>query len=139
MIQNTGGNKLTDFNGNLHITVYDKKTNITTYGTEGGPPFTFSLRNNFLFDGSASVTSGDWSVSFVVPKDISYQYDFGKISVYAEKNATLTDAGGFYSNVIIGGTDPNAPADNTPPVIHLDMNDEPSNFGGLTVQNEIVE
>jgi hypothetical protein len=132
VIQTTGGTKLTDFTGNLHITVYDKKTNITTYGTEGGPPFTFSLRNNFLFDGSASVTNGDWSVSFVVPKDISYQYDFGKISVYAEKNATLTDAGGYYTNVIIGGTDPNAPVDNTPPVIHLYMNDESFVFGGIT-------
>jgi hypothetical protein len=137
VIQNTSGTKLTDFNGNLHVTVYDKKSNITTYGTEGGPPFTFSLRNNFLFDGSASVTNGDWSVSFVVPKDISYQYDFGKISVYAEKNATLTDAGGFYTNVIIGGTDPNAPADNTPPGIHLYMNDESFVFGGLTDKNAL--
>ncbi|HVD97523.1 MAG TPA: type IX secretion system sortase PorU [Cytophagaceae bacterium] len=131
-VRNKLGAKLTNFNGKLNITVYDKKTNVSTYGTEGGPVFTFSVRNNFLFDGNASVSNGDWSVSFVVPKDISYQYDFGKISVYAEKDGSLDDAGGYYSNVIIGGTDPNAPADNTPPQIHLYMNDESFVFGGIT-------
>lgn len=131
-IRNSMGAKLTGFNGKLNITVYDKKSILNTYGTEGGPVFNFELRNNFLFDGNASVTNGDWSVSFVVPKDISYQFDFGKISVYAQKDASLEDAGGFYTNVIIGGTDPNAPADNTPPRIRMFMNDESFAFGGLT-------
>jgi hypothetical protein len=120
------------FNGNIHITVYDKRTSITTYGTEGGPTYTFTLRDNVLFDGNATVKNGKWSVYFVVPKDISYQYDFGKISMYAEKSGTLTDAGGYYANIVIGGTDPNAPADNTPPVIKMYMNDESFVYGGIT-------
>ena len=120
------------FNGQIHVTVFDKKTSITTFGTEGGPTFTFGLRNSALFDGNATVSNGKWSVSFVAPKDISYQYDFGKISMYAEKTGTLTDAGGYYTNIIIGGTNLNAPLDNTPPVIKLYMNDESFVFGGMT-------
>jgi hypothetical protein len=131
-IQNTSGTKLTGFSGVLQLTVYDKKTNITTYGTEGDAPYTFSVRNNFLFDGSATITNGDWSVSFVVPKDISYEYDFGKISVYGQRTGSQEDAGGAYANVIIGGTDTNAPADNTPPRVQVYMNDESFVFGGLT-------
>ena len=125
----------TSFNGQLDIAVYDKKSSVTTYGTEGDSPFTFTVRNSVLFDGTATVKNGKWSVNFVVPKDISYQYDFGKISIYAKKTGTLTDASGYYSNIVIGGTDPNAPADNTPPRIKLYMNDESFVFGGVTGQN----
>ncbi len=136
-IRNSLGAKLTGFNGTLNITVFDKKIKINTYGTEGSPVFTFDTRNDFLFDGNASVSNGDWSISFVVPKDISYQFDFGKISVYARREGSLQDAGGFYSNVIIGGTDPNAPVDNTPPAIRMFMNDESFVFGGLTGNDAI--
>ncbi|HSZ25124.1 MAG TPA: type IX secretion system sortase PorU, partial [Cytophagaceae bacterium] len=128
---------LTDFSGKLNVTVFDKKSNITTPGGSGGPPFTFTIQNNALFEGLASVTNGTWTVSFIVPKDISYQYDFGKISLYAEKNATLVDAGGYYTNVIIGGTNPNAPIDVTPPTIKLYMNDLTFVYGGLVDANAL--
>ena len=74
-----------------------------------------------MFNGKASVVNGLWSISFVVPKDISYQFDFGKISAYAYKPNSLADASGQYSNLIIGGTDPNAPSDNLPPRIKMYM------------------
>lgn len=131
-VRNKSGTKLTDFNGVLSITVFDKKSILTTLGTNGNPQMSYTLRNNLIFDGSASVKNGDFSVNFIVPKDISYQYDFGKISVYAEKTGQLLDAAGNNSNIIVGGTDTSAPADNTPPLIHLFMNDESFVFGGLT-------
>jgi hypothetical protein len=131
-VRNSSNALLNTFSGKLNITVYDKKTSVSTYGTQGDPVFTFGLRNNALFDGNASVKNGKWSISFVVPKDISYQYDFGKISMYAEKTGTMADAGSYYSNIIIGGTDLNAPSDNLPPRIKMFMNDESFIFGGLT-------
>ncbi len=136
-VRNSGGTLLSNFTGDITITVYDKKASVSTYGTQGDPPFIFGLRNNYLFNGKASVVNGLWSISFVVPKDISYQFDFGKISAYAYKPNSLTDASGQYSNLIIGGTDPNAPSDNLPPRIKMYMNDESFVFGGLTEKDAL--
>ena len=38
----------------------------------------FNLQISKLFKGKVSVTNGDFSFSFVVPKDISYTYGIGK-------------------------------------------------------------
>ena len=131
-----GGNVLTDFNGNLQATVYEKKTTITKLGDEGGSKRdTFSIRQNVIFDGLVSVVNGQWKVQFIVPKDISYQYGSGKISLYAATADGTRDAGGYSSRIIVGGSDPNAPADNTPPVVQLYLNDESFLPGGSTHPN----
>jgi hypothetical protein len=74
--------------------------------------------------------NGDFQFSFVVPKDISYQYGLGRISYYAENGQT--DAAGNYENIVIGGSNLNAPVDQSGPEVKLYLND--SNFvsGGLT-------
>ena len=136
-VRDASGTLIPTFNGDVTVTVYDKKIAVTTYGTQGDAPFNFSLRNNYLFNGKASVINGIWSISFVVPKDISYQYDFGKISAYAYQYGSLLDAAGQYSNLIIGGTDPTAPSDNLPPTIKMFMDDESFVFGGLTEKNAL--
>lgn len=130
-VADTAGNIMTGFNGILYPTVFDKYKTITTLANDPpNPPFTFKLQKSVLYHGKVSVVNGNFQFSFVVPKDISYQYGVGRISYYAEDGQT--DASGSYEKIIVGGSNTNAPADVTGPQVQLFLND--SNFvsGGIT-------
>jgi peptidase C25-like protein len=129
-VQDENGQKLSNFNGIIYPTVFDKKKEITTLSNDGGTPFIFDLQTNKLFKGKVSVVNGDFSFSFVVPKDIAYNYGTGKVSYYAENQ--VEDASGSFSDFYIGGTSQNFEADNEGPEIELYMNDKTFVFGGLT-------
>ena len=131
------GSTLTGYNGLSKIAIYDKPATIATYGTSGSPVTTFKLQSNIIFDGLATVTNGAFKVSFIVPKDISYQYDYGKISLYSEQTSGITDAGGYLSNIVVGGSNANAPEDKIPPTAKLYLNDPSFVSGGTTHENPI--
>lgn len=135
-VQDENGNKLTSFNGLIYPIVFDKERPIVSLANDGGNPFSFNLQTNKLFKGKVSVTNGDFSYTFVVPKDISYNYGQGKLSYYAENQ--VEDANGYYTNFYIGGTAENYEADNIGPEIELFMNDENFVFGGITDENPIL-
>ncbi len=136
-LQDYDGNKLTDFNGTLYPTIFDKPFPYTTLGNDiGSFPTTFYIQKNPLYKGKASIENGEWSFSFIVPKDIAYQYGYGKFSYYAKSEDT--DAAGYFIDVTVGGYNPFAAADNEGPVIKLYMNDENFVFGGLTDENPIL-
>ena len=132
-IVTSGGVPADDFNGVVYHTVYDKKLASTTLGNDGSTPFSYSSRSNVIYKGKASVTSGIYSFSFIVPKDIAYHFGNGKISSFAADG--LSDAAGYYKNVIIGGSDPDAQVDSRGPEIELYMNDQNFVSGGMTDQN----
>lgn len=46
-------------------------------------PVPFLLRDNVLLKGKAKVENGKFNFDFIIPKDIAYQYDTGKMSFYA--------------------------------------------------------
>ena len=127
------GTPLTDFGGMVYHTVYDKKMQNTTLGNDGSTPFSFTSRNNIIYKGKASVTSGSFSFSFIVPKDIAYHYGYGKISSFAKDG--ILDAAGNYNEVIIGGSNPDAPIDTEGPEIEIYMNDRNFVNGGMTDEN----
>ncbi|WP_018344611.1 type IX secretion system sortase PorU [Cytophaga aurantiaca] len=137
LVQDFSGTTLTSYNGLAKITIYDKPTTLATFGTNSSPVTTFKLQSNIIFDGLATVTNGAYKVSFIVPKDISYQYDYGKISLYSELTSGTTDAGGYLSNIVIGGSNANAPNDQTPPTVKLYLNDPSFVSGGTTRENPI--
>ncbi len=122
-----------DFNGLVNVTVYDKEATVSTLGfTPTSPVMQFGLRNSVLFDGVAKVERGTFAFTFVVPKDISYVFGEGKISLYATRHNTLHDVHGANQEFVIGGNSLTAVADNIPPDIQLFMNDESFVFGGYT-------
>lgn len=130
------GALLSSYNGILYPTVYDKAQSITTLSNDGAgpsPPFTFKIQKNILYKGKVSVVNGRFKFSFVVPKDIAYAYGVGRISYYAENGNE--DANGYYEQVIIGGSNDSAAADNSGPEVSLYMNDTKFAFGGLTDEN----
>ncbi|MBU0487411.1 MAG: type IX secretion system sortase PorU [Bacteroidetes bacterium] len=133
------GQKLNEFNGIIFPTVYDKAATITTLGNDPPPASyktTFKLQKNIIYKGKASVINGDFTFSFIVPKDIAYKFGAGRISYYAENG--FDDANGYCENIIIGGTSTNISEDTEGPAIELFMNTEEFVFGGVTDESPVL-
>jgi len=136
-VRDGGGNALDNFNGTLYPTIFDKAATYKTLGQDGTPVKSYDLQKNVLFKGRASVKNGKFQFSFVVPKDINFEYGKGKISYYAEDGQSL-DGAGQYKDITIGGTDPNAAADDQGPQVDVFMNSTDFVFGGITSENPIL-
>ncbi len=135
-VVNDNGQLLKDFNGIVHPTIFDKPVELTTLGNdEGSSRKKFKSLENVIFKGRASVENGNFKFTFVTPKDISYQKDFGKISYYADNGKI--DANGA-SDVVIGGTAEDPIQDDEPPVVDVYMNDTTFNFGGTTGEEPLL-
>ena len=135
IVTNDDGKLLTNFNGILFPTLYDKKITFSTLGQDPKSNVdNFVLQKNIIFKGRASITNGQWKFTFVIPKDINYQFGPGKLSYYAHDDNN-NDAAGSYEKVIIGGTDTNALADDQGPKVEVFMNTVDFVFGGLTDAN----
>ncbi|MDA3781239.1 MAG: type IX secretion system sortase PorU, partial [Bacteroidales bacterium] len=132
-IEDPQGNKINNYNGILYPTVLDKKKRITTLANDGGETMDFDIQNNILFKGKVSIINGKYSFSFVVPKDIAYNYGKGKISYYASNSEV--DAKGYFRDFYIGGSSDTLDLDKNGPSINIYMNDENFVSGGLTDEN----
>jgi len=140
-VQDNIGNKLTDFNGVIYPTVFDKTSVITTLANDpASNPKNFYLQKNILFKGKVSVINGDFLFTFVVPKDIAYNYGIGKISYYAVNDdiTNISDANGYYENIIIGGSNDSIEPDDIAPNIKLYLNDTNFMCGGITDEHPLL-
>ncbi len=137
-IENENRTLATNFNGFVFPTVYDKQEILRTLGQESSTPMPYRSQNNILHKGKASVSGGNFSFSFVVPKDIAYNFGSGRISYYAVSNDSLTDASGFDSSFTIGGTSANITADFDGPEIELFINNEQFISGGMTNEDPLL-
>jgi hypothetical protein len=132
IVHNKTGVKLTDFNGTVYPVVFDKKVLNKTLNNDNDPKgsFEFKARNNILFRGKATVVAGEFTFTFVVPKDIDFDFGQGKISYYAENGKI--DASGFDTTVTIGGQVGDPLSDQVGPEIRLFLNDTTFVLGGMT-------
>jgi hypothetical protein len=129
-VTDENGIPLTNFNGVVYPTIFDKPKKLTTLQSMGDPKREYFVQNNAVYKGKASVRNGKFSFTFVMPKDINYEVAKGKISYYV--NSELEDGSGFDKNVFIGGNSGSAVSDNVGPVIKAYMNDEKFVDGGIT-------
>jgi len=137
IITDPDGNLAENFNGKIFPTVYDKRMEYTTRGNDGYAPLTYTAQKNIIFNGQASVVNGKFSFSFIVPIDIAYFYDNGKVSYYAHNGSDL-EAAGYDKSFIIGGSADNNLNDNDGPEIQLFMNNEQFIPGGITDENPLL-
>jgi len=137
MVTDGSGNPVTGFNGTVNPTVYDKAQLVKTLGNDPGSKVTsFSQQASVLYKGNATVTNGQFSFSFIVPKDINYQAGRGRISLYADDGKK--DANGVNTSFYIGGFGNSTLTDNTGPVIKPYINDDKFQNGGLTHENPVL-
>lgn len=90
----------TDFNGSAQVSLFDAKRNVPV--PEWGS-FEYELPGGLLYRGQSTIRNGKYSVSFVVPKDITYENNTGRISLYIENNQT--DGIGYSTKLRISGSD----------------------------------
>ena len=124
MIADQNGQKVDNFNGSVHAVVYDKVQRITTLNNEGDGSMTYSDRPNTLFSGEAKVVNGTYSFSFMLPKDIKYNFGGGRINYYANDDTNNFEAQGYFENFIIGGTGTSYLNDTIGPKADLYLNSE---------------
>ena len=136
-IQDNNGNINSSFNGLLYPIIYDKPKTIITLGNDDNKPYTFQSQSSIVYKGKSSVKNGKFSFSFIIPKDIMYNYGTGKISYYSYNNNFKT-ASGYFNQFIIGGTSNNIISDSIGPEISLYMNDENFVNGGITDENPSI-
>jgi len=131
------GNIDENFNGIVYPSIYDKRNTYTTKGNDGYEPLTYTAQRNIIFNGQSTVMNGKFKFSFIVPVDISYYFDKGKISYYASDNQNK-EASGYDKSITIGGTATNGIHDTEGPTIELYMNDESFIDGGIVNENPLL-
>jgi hypothetical protein len=136
-ITDFSSNLISNFNGIIAPTVYDKvKVNRTLGQDSKSPIIDFELQKNAIYKGKASVKNGYFEFSFIVPKDIDYSFGKGKISYYADND--VFDASGVDTNFIVGGIDKNGIVDNIGPEISIHLNNKNFVNGGITDEKPIL-
>ena len=127
-----------DFSGEVVLTIFDKELEKTTLGNDGNGTFTFNTLGNVVFKGNAEVNNGFWNIELVIPKDISLPLGQARISMYAVSNDKSSKKTGLFTDLFIGGINPNPEMDTQGPIIELFLDDESFENGDLTGTNPIL-
>ncbi len=134
----SNGSLLSNFNGTVSVTVFDKPKKLSTLqNVPNSYKVNYSLQNAVVFKGNATVTNGKWKIYFLVPKDIDYSIGSAKISMYAT-NGVTDAAGAELSMVKIGGSSNATITDNIGPEIKPFMNNNKFINGGITSPNSTL-
>jgi Peptidase family C25 len=114
-----------NFNGKVFATLYDRPGKLSIVDDDLCPGFdkTYSYQRSVLYNGSTTVTNGNYEFRFYVSKDISFLPGYGRITMYAMDENQQLDANGFKKDLVVGGLNPNPKVDNEGPRIQMFMND----------------
>ena len=130
-IQDADGQLVSDFDGTIYPVVYDREMRTTTLANDNpGTEVSFWQQKNVLYKGSHAVSGGRFEYSFIVPMDVSYRYDYAKLSHYAK--SSFDHASGSFTHLMLGGLSDSSYADAEPPTIRLFLGDTNFRAGGLT-------
>lgn len=133
-IMDADSNFMEDFNGEIQITLLDKSSTYYTLDNENnGSRLAFEQQKNILHKGKSKVENGLFTHSFTMPKDIAYNYGYGKLSYYAYSDSI--DAGGYCNNFVVGGIDTSVVIEQTRPLVRVYIGDSNFHSGGITNEN----
>jgi hypothetical protein len=130
VVVDASGSVLTNFNGSVYPTVYDKETQVYTQNNDGGVVQEFKTFNRTIFKGRATVTNGEFKFQFVVPYDINYSVGKGRVSYYALYGNQ--DGHGYNQDFDIGSSLQGVQLNKVGPEIDLFLNDSTFVSGGVT-------
>jgi hypothetical protein len=138
-VQDLEGTLITGFDGIAKITAFDSESRrdhvIPTQPSPG--TVSYDMPGPLMFKGNVKVEGGEFQASFVVPKDISYGGNTGRISVYVEGQDQ--DGVGLQDSLVIRGSDTTV-IDTVGPEISLSFDDRVSFADGETIlPNSILQ
>lgn len=133
-IVDTAGMVITDFDGTIYPVVYDRAMRATTLANDNpGTEVSFMQQKSVLYKGSHAVSGGRFEYSFIVPRDVSYRYDYAKLLHYAKSGSD--HAAGSYGRLMLGGMSDESADGHSAPQIRLYMGDTNFRAGGITGPN----
>ena len=139
---NLDGDTAYGFNGNAKVSIWDKMQVVNTRDNDESDNskkqiYSYNDHPNLLFAGTAEVKDGRFSLVFRMPKDIHYNYGYGRIVMYASDTQTDEEGIGYSGDFVIGGSDAAALMieDTIGPDISLYMDNIAFQDGGKTSPN----
>jgi hypothetical protein len=96
----------------------------------------FKVFDNLIYYGKAQVQSGKFSIEFIVPNDIRFDYGNARISYYAEDGAR--DAQGVDETIVAGGFGGQVPNDKAGPQIQTYLENENFKNGGVVSETPLL-
>ena len=125
------GTTMTSFNGIVYTRLFDNAETITCLNNaRAEEPFTFTDRTAMLYDSQDSVRAGVFSEEFIIPVDINFSNESGRLVFYAIDGSTGIEANGHNENIPLGGMVDNTDFDKDGPQIYAYLNDEDFQNGG---------
>ena len=129
-VRDADDNLIPDFDGTVFPIVFDRETEASTLANDNpGSEVRFFQQKSVLYKGSEVVSGGRFTYTFTVPRDVQYQYDYGKLSHYAVSGTD--DATGSYGNILFGGLNEDVVISELRPDIRLFIGDTNFRNGGL--------
>ncbi len=130
-VELTQGTVCETFNGILNYRLYDALENITTLGNtvQTSGPFKYTYRSKEINHGTDSVRSGRFSTTIIIPKDISYSNESGRLVFYAINNDKTMEANGSNEDFLVGGYDSGKISDSKGPEMFIYLNDKNFVYG----------
>jgi hypothetical protein len=133
-ITGASGETITEFNGTVEVTLFDKQKTFTTIG-KNDPAFEYKEWANALFRGQAKVTAGQFQIEFMLPTNMARNVDAGRLSLYASDPAMSMDAIGSHTDFKVGEIEDDVVAESIAPSIRLFMGDTSFVNGGITTSD----
>ncbi len=138
IISDSQGVKAENFKGSVYITVLDKVQTITTLDNlSKGTPYVYTNRDNIIFKGKAGVVNGEFEITFMLPKDIKYNYGGGRFNFYAWDEQNGYEAQGYCEDFIIGGMNNEFVDETDGPDVEIYLNDKSFVSGQKVGQNPV--
>ncbi len=134
-VTNIAGQRQSNFNGTLSLTLFDKPLELQTLGSDG-PSMRYTSHESVLYRGTVTVNEGAFTAEFIVPLNISYRFGAGRITMYAASETT--DAAGAEVDFVIGGTESAPSIDDTPPELEVFLDSRSFQPGDRTGTNALL-
>ena len=130
-VEQADGTTMTTFNGIVYTRLFDNLETIVCRNNAGAnEAFTFTDRNGLLHESQDSVRAGVFSEEFIIPIDINFSNETGRLVFYAIDTTTGIEANGYNEDIPIGGIVDNTDFDKDGPQIFAYLNDEDFQNGG---------
>ena len=138
-IEGPDGQLLSDYNGELHATLYDAERVITTNGNgKDGVVEHYNDRKTRLYSGATHIKNGRWEIKLLMPAEIENNWSPAQFTLYAYSD-NGREANGACDRLYVYGIDPDAPEDNEGPGIsRFTLNDDSFEAGDITHSSPVV-
>ena len=128
MVRDASGMPREDFQGEATMRVFDAERNVRLpdlVWVQEDRCFLddcrYTVENDLLFNGRSTIVNGMFDAEFIVPADINFSGNTGRILVYASSDAA--DAGASSAQLLFNGINPDAEQDSEGPVMDVYLND----------------